>query len=141
MIRQLWRALLCVFVVFVGVGRMADSTCLCRVFVESLKTSFTGGGPFPAKCTCTQEHFGAPPFWLIIFINGRLSHHNSKIAYAHAKCTNHANGRSDSRLSGRTTNLNFRWCKRTRNRVRLAERSGIPPPKNPDFNLGNRGKC
>ncbi len=38
----------------------------CRVFVESLKTLFTGGGPFPAKCTCTQEHFGAPPFWLII---------------------------------------------------------------------------
>ena len=83
-IRQLWRALLCVFVVFVGVGRMAFPSRFCRIFVESLKTIFTGGGPFPAKCTCTQEHFGAPPFRTTFFIKWPLSSHDLEMPYRRA---------------------------------------------------------
>ncbi len=76
---------------------------------------------------------GTPPFWPVIFINGQQSPHNSKSTYGCPRCSNHANGRCDSRLSGSTTYRNFRWCKRSRIRLRVAERKENPGPENRIF--------
>ena len=81
---------------------------------------------------------GDPPL-AEYFIKRVASHHNSKMTYGHAKCTNHANERSDSCISGRTTNRSFRWCKRIRIRHRLAEMSEVPCPRKTGLLHGKQG--
>ncbi len=56
-IGQLWRGRTCVFVVFFGVGRMADLTRFCRL-VES---TFSQEGTLSGKMLLHPGTFGGPP--------------------------------------------------------------------------------
>ena len=83
---------------------------------------------------------GDPPFWPLIFINGKQSHHNMKITYGRAKCIKCTNERCDALPIGGTTNPNSRWCKRTRIRLRVAERNQIRGPENRIFTWKTGGE-